>query len=97
MIDNSKIFTRKKRKKNDEDNNQIDESKINNLETIKNNSNYKVNKLNTAGLFLTDKRLRIQIASRKGRENISKIFDILFYYKLLLKYNIIYLNKIKLI
>ena len=72
MIDNSKIFTRKKRKKNDEDNNQIDESKINNLETIKNNSNYKVNKLNTAGLFLTDKRLRIQIASRKGREKVVK-------------------------
>ena len=77
MIDNSKIFTRKKRKKNDDDNNQIDESEINNLETIKNNSNYKVNELNTAGLFLTDKRLRIQFASHKGRENISKIFGIL--------------------
>ena len=70
MIDNSKIFTRKKIKKYDEENNQIDESKINKLKTIKNNSNYKVNKLNTAGLFLTDKRLRIQIASRKGREKV---------------------------
>ena len=77
MIDNSKIFTRKKIKKYDEDNNQIDESKINYLKTIKNNSNYKVNELNDAGLFLADNRLRKQIASHKGRENISKIFDIL--------------------
>ena len=77
MTDNSKIFTRKKRKKYDEDNNQIDESKINNLKTIKNNSNYKGNKLNTAGLSLLNKRLRKQIASRKGRENIVKTFGIL--------------------
>ena len=68
MIDNSKIFTRKKIKKYDEENNQIDESKINNLETIKNNSNYKGNELNTAGLFLLDKRY------------INEIFDEIYYY-----------------
>ena len=77
MIDNSKIFTRKKIKKYDEENNQIDESKINKLKTIKNNSNYKVNELYTAGLFLADKRFRKQIVSRKGREKIIKKFDIL--------------------
>ena len=77
MTDNSKIFTRKKRKKYDEDNNQIDESKINNLKTFKNNSNYKGNELNTSGLILFDKRIRKQIAYREGREKIVKTFGIL--------------------